>query len=80
MTHRTGGHGDNGPGPDFRFPWGGATPAMADEFSANRNQTGAPHPDHPSARAGDRATGLSPAVWATGLILIAVVLLVVFGT
>ncbi len=52
---------------------------MADEFSAKRNQTGAPRPDHPPAQAGDRATGLSPAVWATGLILIAVVLLVVFG-
>ena len=53
---------------------------MADEFSAKRNQSGAPRPDHPSAHAGDRATGLSPAVWATGLIVIAVVLLVVFGT
>ena len=63
----------------FRFPWGGAAPAMADEFSAKRNQTGAPRPDHPPAHAGDRGTGLSPAVWATGLILIAVVLLVVFG-
>ena len=52
---------------------------MADEFSAKRNQTGAPRPDHPPAQAGDRAAGLSPAVWATGLILIAVVLLVVFG-
>ncbi len=57
----------------------GTAPAMADEFSAKRNQTGAPRPDHPPAPAGDRATGLSPAVWATGLILIAVVLLVVFG-
>ncbi len=64
---------------DLRFPWGGAAPAMADEFSAKRNQSGAPSPDHPPAQAGDRATGLSPAVWATGLILIAVVLLVVFG-
>ncbi len=58
---------------------GGAAPAMADEFSAKRNRSGAPRPDHPPAQAGDRATGLSPAVWATGLILIAVVLLVVFG-
>ncbi len=57
----------------------GAVRAMADEFSAKRNQTGAPRPDPPPAQAGDRATGLSPAVWATGLILIAVVLLVVFG-
>ncbi len=52
---------------------------MADEFSAKRNQSGAPRADHPPAQAGDQATGLSPAVWATGLILIAVVLLVVFG-
>lgn len=52
---------------------------MADEFSEQRNQTGAPGPDHPPAQAGGRATGLSPAVWATGLILIAVVLLGVFG-
>ena len=52
---------------------------MADKFSANRNQTGAPRPDHPPAQAADQATGLSPAVWATGLIVIAVVLLVVFG-
>ena len=59
------------------FPSGGA--AMADEFSGKRNQTGAPRPDHPPAHPGSRGTGLSPAVWATGLILIAVVLLVVFG-
>ncbi len=52
---------------------------MTDELSANRNQTGALSPDHPPAQAGDRATGLSPVVWATGLIVIAVVLLVVFG-
>jgi len=52
---------------------------MADEFSEKRNRTGAPSHDHPPAQAGDRATGLSPAAWATGLILIAAVLLVVFG-
>ncbi len=61
----------------LRFPSGGA--AMADEFSGKRNQTGAPRAAHPAPRAGDGATGLSPAVWATGLILIAVVLLVIFG-
>ncbi len=52
---------------------------MAEEFSAKRNQTGAPGPDHPPGPGGDGAAGLSPAVWATGLILIAAVLLVIFG-
>jgi hypothetical protein len=52
---------------------------MADEFSEKRNQTGAPGPEYPPGQAGNGATGLRPAVWATGLILIAAVLLVVFG-
>ncbi len=52
---------------------------MAEEFSEKRNQTGAPGPEYPPGQGGDGAAGLSPAVWATGLILIAAVLLVIFG-